>query len=189
VTSAHEHERAAGPYSVEFLHWACGNYPSGRARLASAHGALGTEGQPPENQWPYDVSRDETLPTYVPPRSVVGPFVHGALRVRGSTIPALQAQLEAGRWPVLVLRVTNALLSAVGGIVGPDGPGVHKHAVLAVGVAQYTGVSAMGPVQPQERLLCVRNSWGTSWGTDGYALVTETALDQCRVGALILQAR
>lgn len=32
-----------------------------------------------------------------------------------------------------------------------------------------------------ERLLCVRNSWGSGWGAEGHKLITEAALHECHI--------
>jgi hypothetical protein len=35
--------------------------------------------------------------------------------------------------------------------------------------------------------VCVRNSWGSTWGRNGHALITETAWSACTMYALVVQ--
>lgn len=186
LTAAHEFTVADGPFSVEYLHWSSGSYAGGRGTVLAAARALRSDGQPDQTQWPYLDSNDDDHPDYLPPSTVAGPFAKAAVRLSHVDIDALTADLAAGRLPVVALRVTDAFVGAAGGVVGPDGTGSDGHAVAAVGVARYVGTRDLGVVHPNERLVCVRNSWGQRWGVDGYALMTEAALSECAIGALVV---
>jgi len=129
---------------------------------------------------------DDAFPGYLPPSTVVGPFSTAALRLSQIDVDIFSAELSSGYLPVIALRVTDAFLAAAGGVIREDGPGSDGHAVAAVGIAQYAGPQGLGGVLPGERLVCLRNSWGRGWGVDGYALITETALHECAVGALVV---
>lgn len=184
ATAAHEAHVLDG-LSVEFLHWACDPPPGGRGTIAGLASALGNKGQPPADQWPYDASIDDRAPTYAPPSSVTGPFSAAAIRFIDVTPESLVAELVDGRLPVAGLRVTPAFLAARGGIVHGSDTGTDGHAITVVGIAETT--HAVGTIPTGERLVCVRNSWGPTWGSAGLALVTRTAWVACTLLALVLE--
>jgi hypothetical protein len=186
LTAAHEFTVSDGPFSVEYLHWNSGHYPGGRGTVLAAARALRSEGQPGEVQWPYLDRNDDADPAYAPPSMLTGPFCKAVVRLSRVDVDTLIADLGSDRLPVVALRVTDALLAARGGVVGEDGPGSDGHAVAVVGVAQYLGTKDLGSVRPNDRLVCVRNSWGSGWGVDGYALMTEAALTACALGSFVI---
>lgn len=54
LSTSHHHIAGLEEFpSVEYLHWASGNYAPGRGRVSSAAEAIRLDGQPPESQWPY----------------------------------------------------------------------------------------------------------------------------------------
>lgn len=184
ATAAHEksvHEQL----SVEYLHWACDPPSGGRGTIPALTSALRSKGQPSESQWAYDDLIDEKAPGYAPPSTVVGPFWRANLR-RISTGPSdLASELNAGRFPVAAIRVTRAFVKAEKGVVHGSDPGTDGHAVTIVGVAELT--RNLGSLSVGERLICARNSWGTSWGTGGLALISETAWHACVMLAFVLE--
>jgi hypothetical protein len=186
MTAAHEFNLNIGELSVEYLHWGSGNRPGGRGSVRGADESLRSDGQPPESQWPHLTACDEGSPAYQPPASVTGPFQRASVQIVGIDVDSIVATINSGSVPVIAMRVTDAFLAASGGVVFPDGPGNDGHAVVAAGVAQYNGTQSIGSLQAGERLVCVRNSWSSSWGVDGYALLTESALAQCGLGAFTI---
>jgi C1A family cysteine protease len=98
---------------------------------------------------------------------------------------SLAAELNAGLIPVAAVRVTPSFLHALGGVVDGSHRGSDGHAVGVVGVAQFE--QPLGNLQAGELAVCVRNSWGTTWGRNGYALITETAWSACVMYALVVQ--
>lgn len=183
ITAAHEFSVADGPFSVEYLHWSSGQYPGGRGTVRAAAEALRLDGQPEDSQWTYSDDNDDTLPGYLPPSTVIGPFSKATIRLSNVNVDTLIGDLVSDRLPVVALRVTDAFMMAKGGVIGPDGPGADGHAVAAV---QYTGSEDLGAVRPSDRLVCLRNSWGQRWGIDGYALITEAALSECAIGSFLV---
>lgn|GEM_PF-1731383 len=178
MTSSHEQATDVS-LSAEYLHWASGQYPGGRGNPSAAGMAIHRDGQPAEEQWPYVTDTDETGSGYSPSPVVAGPFTKRRADRYLHDFDAMIAELRLGRWPILGLRITDAFVNAAGGVVLPDGSGRAGHAVLVVGAARVKGRSLEPHLRDGERLLCVRNSWGTVWGRDGYALMTETALGDC----------
>ena len=191
MTGAHEHAVESSANSrylcAEYLHWASGNYPGGRGTPDAASRALRADGQPPAEQWPYAESTDDADVGYAPPAHVVGPFARRNTVSQPVGFDDLVAALRAERWPVLGLRVTDAFAAPGSGIVLPDGAGRAGHAVLLVGAARLNGDTLAPHLTDGDRLLCVRNSWGSGWGQDGHKLITETAIAQTLITALVLE--
>jgi hypothetical protein len=185
ATTANE-VRGSDRLSVEYLHWACGLPPNKRGTAKGLRMALNTKGQPLESQWPYSESTDDSAADYSPPASVTGPYYSAIVR-RIRTDPATLADsLAAGQLPVVGLRITRAFLYASGGIVHTSDAGTDGHAVTVVGIAET--LRAVGSVPGRERLICIRNSWGGSWGVAGHALVTNTAWSACAILGLVLES-
>jgi len=184
TTTAHEHHRASS-LSIEYLHWACGPPPRGRGTRPGLRRALRNAGQPPTDQWPYDPSIDDTAATYQPPSTVTGPFSNADARSVNYHPHNLAAELHAGLIPVVAMRITPAFLLARGGVVHGNHRGSDGHAVTVVGVAQVE--RPLGNLPAGELAVCVRNSWGATWGRNGYALVTETTWSACVMYALVVQ--
>lgn len=191
MTGAHEHaiESSAnsGYLCAEYLHWASGSYPGGRGNPGAATAALCADGQPPADQWPYTETTDDAGTSYAPPTQVVGPFARRNVATQVLDFDDLVKALRNGRWPILGLRVTNAFAAAGAGIVLPDGPGRAGHAVLLVGAARVVGDALNPHLSAGDHLLCVRNSWGGSWGNAGHKLIAETAIAQTLITALVLE--
>jgi hypothetical protein len=186
ITAAHEFTVSDGPFSVEYLHWSSGQYAGGRGTVLAAAEALRSDGQPEDTQWPYLDHNNDAHPGYLPPSTVRGPFSKATVRLSHVDVDSLIRDLTSDRLPVVALRVTDAFLAAKGGVISPDGRGADGHAVTAVGVAQYTGAQDLGVLHPNDRLVCLRNSWGQRWGIDGHALIGEAALSQCAIGSFVV---
>lgn len=185
ATTAHEHHRS-GSLSVEYLHWACGPPPRGRGTQPGLRHALRRTGQPPADQWPYDPSIDDTAASYQPPSTVTGPFSTADTRSVNHDPNSLAAEINAGSIPIAAVRVTPTFLRAPGGVVYGQHRGSDGHAVTVVGVARIE--QQLGNLPAGELVVCVRNSWGATWGRNGYALITETAWSACVMYALVVQS-
>jgi hypothetical protein len=187
ITAAHEFATGGSPLSVEFQHWNSGSYAGGRGNILAASMALKTEGQPPNSQWEYMTVCDERSPAYSPSSSVIGPFRKADADIGVLDVSSIISILQSNRLPIVALRITDAFLGAKGGVVERDGAGQDGHAVVAVGAAHLIGTEQVGTVKPGERLICLRNSWGTNWGVNGHCLMPETAIRECGLGIIGLQ--
>ena len=188
LSTAHHHIATLEHFpSVEYLHWASGNHPPGRGRIPAAVEAVSVDGQPPESQWPYRQDLNEFDPAYGPPPEACGPFVKASVRRCPTHIDRLERELLDGNCPVVGLRVTDEFLRASGGLITADGPGTDGHAVVITGLADYVGLDDLPGVARGSRLVCVRNSWGPTWGVGGDALMTQTAFDLAAIAGLVLE--
>lgn len=172
--------------SVEYLHWACGGTSTGRGSILSVREVLRVQGQPPDDQWPYDRMLPEDVASYCPPITASGPFELATIRLVTLEIDELEKELKKGGAPVLGLRITDSFLQNQGSIIHKKDPGSDGHAVSLVGIAE--AMIDVGVIAAGTRMLCLRNSWGVTWGAGGFALMTEDAWKACGVAAFVLEA-
>lgn len=177
TTAAHVAAQQVGHWlSEEFLFHSArqvdGLAPATDGTTASAIlKALASPGQPDETQWPYDPTSS------TPPRQAgqapvcAGPFFTWRAKRIDSSIAGIEGSLTATHPVVVVLRLSFGFSRPVNGFVRvavADPERQAQHAVLVVGLA--TSTSGGGD------FFLVRNSWGTSWGVNGYALVQKEYL-------------
>jgi len=166
ASAAHEHARRhPEALSPEALFRGCER----RDPLASALGttlavaleAVEVDGQCNEMAWPYgDVDPSDHNATYYRARVDT--------QTRDDLIEVVRTTLATGQSVLMTLRLTDAwhTVSKDGNIAGPSANDqlLGGHAVVAVGHDSR-----------RQRIL-IRNSWGTSWGDDGHAWLTEAYL-------------
>lgn len=177
VTSAHEFRQSVDTgnllnLSEEFLYWACkqiddNNVPG--TSFESARVSLRDTGQPLEEFWPYDEARSDADPvSYQPPAAALTAKQFKADLERGQITAEAAKELVAREQAVLVgLRLTPEFYQPVGGrIAEPTEPPtiLGGHAVVLVGYEDEP--------QSGKPFFVIRNSWGTSWGDDGYGYLT-----------------
>ena len=98
LTSAHEHATGSS-LTAEYLHWATGSHPGGRGNPRAAGVAWLPQGQPPHEQWPYSEATDDTIPSYGPANTVIGPFSRPrADRTLSDVDEVIE---EHGGWPLV----------------------------------------------------------------------------------------
>lgn len=168
VSSAHG-ELDGESKSVEFLHYTCRSKHLGTGAFESIADVLADEGQPPEDQWPYDPTIEDSLA--VPPATVVGPFAHAVVSMNAtSDTPRLISALQGGVMPIIGLVTTRRFMLLKRAILTEPDTHLNRHAVLLVGAAIYKGRDVPG-LTDGDTLMCVQNSWGRSWGVDGFGLI------------------
>lgn len=170
------HERATSlELSSEYLHWASANR-GGRGTIAGAAGALELDGQPPAEQWPFDLSIDDTLASYAPPPGVVGGYARATISHIANIDGVAQALVD-GSLVALALKTSPQWYTSRPRVINEGVPHVALHAVVALGVGILRD-----PLPPElvagERVIYLRNSWGPDWGVQGHALLTEKAFTE-----------
>ncbi len=125
--------------------------------MSSIRDGLVLDGQCNEAVWPYGPAGTTPRPPDLGP-------VYQASRgtVIAATLDEVRSSLKASRTVVVGLLMTNSFLYADRPIdYVSDTERTHFfHSVLAVGIDDAAG------------LLIVKNSWGTTWGDDGYGWLT-----------------
>lgn len=173
VTTAHELSRAAGPIeedlSEEALYWGCKQLDKVirvGTSFAAAKSALRRYGQPDEITWPYNPTRDETLPYRLPrgvrPGSTA--WCRASLKKVDHTVATLRSELASGRLVAIGVFLTRGFHRPVGNWVPEPTRGevtFGGHAVAVVGYDDDAPDSGRGGI-------LVRNSWGESWADNGY---------------------
>lgn len=169
ASSAHEHSlRRPDFLSVDFL-YGCGVRRSHKdmdrgISLHAAAEALEADGQPDEIHLPYSLDI-RTLPARI--ASVSAPTFRCRPTFRNATVSEVFALLDSGHSVVLALRISAAF----------HAPGVNA-TILTRNPDRDTGAHAVVALghgaRAQERFLLVRNSWGSGWGENGHAWVSES---------------
>lgn len=161
------------PLSCEFAFYnaqrRAGRSPTQGAVLDAMLDALRIDGQPVEAGWPYIDANPVQANTWLPPATIGDCFGRiGA--AGGGDLSGVRSALVDGH-PIVVLTMLSASFFApLDGIVD-ESPGERpepsqRHALVAVGMGKVLGMPAT----------LVRNSWGSNWGLDGHAWLTDRYL-------------
>lgn len=184
VTAAHELHRSTNAVgdedlSEEALYWGSKQIDTtvrGGTTFKAARDALRKWGQPIESVWPYDSSLDESDP-YRPPSGIKpgekGWYRIGIRKVR-CTVDSVRRELSSGRIVALGVLLTYGFYRPVANWIPAPTAGegsLGGHAVAIVGYDDAAG-------RPKQGGLLVRNSWGDSWGDQGYGWLPYSYVDQ-----------
>lgn len=165
VTALHEFAgRPAEDYadlSEEGLYWGCkqqdGNWQQGTV-FESARDALDNWGQPKEEDWPYDGTRDDSK-EYDPPPGALGStdWFRAELGSVDQALARLKELLSQTTIVAIGLGITRDFFTTDDGRIPEDSdPVTGLHAVVLVGYSD------------KEAAFIFRNSWGDDWGDAGY---------------------
>jgi hypothetical protein len=160
--------------SPEFLYQMAGSLipgwvPGEGLYVPQALRAAHKPGQPLETDFPYLPNDPCAVAAPTPP---AGKAMFSSKLVNTATATqAVIDSLHAGKVVGLVLSLTLEFLTPVAGVV-PFSPMALPHSLHAV---LATGWGSPGP--SGERHVLIRNSWGPSWGVNGYAWLPESFVD------------
>lgn len=191
VTALHEvaqklHNHLSLDLSEEALYWSCkridGNHDSGTSLLSSTL-ALASPGQPPENTWPYDGSRDDTNSQYLPPGGNLDP---NTCR-RASLVPMrfsksrIKRELASGHAIVAGIILSRGFVTTQTGWIPMPTSNKELIGGHAIAIVGYDTTVSQG-----ELTLIFRNSWGEEWGDSGYGYLPSAYLAQYGAGLAIV---
>ena len=173
------------PLSCEYLFYHAqlrsGRPPTDGALIGAMLAALEYNGQPEEQVWPYLSTLPSDLSQYKPPMSIVG--LHGRKSKQPRHDLDLILRTLNQKKPIIVRSTLTRQFfhpPSNGVVVHDDSDQVFpvpRHAVIAVGYGEYAS-------QP---VILIRNSWGPTWGMEGYIWLTEDYLRRHMYGLAILK--
>jgi hypothetical protein len=175
ASDAHAAVRAGWrPLSCEYAFYQAqrraGRPPNTGALLSAILEALRKDGQPEESGWPYLDATPTDVASWAPPDEVGKLFGRNSMIAMHSIDQVIQ-ELDHGRTIIVLMMLSRAFYQRnPQGVIDPppdEQPEPdRRHAVVAVGHGIIDG----------QRAVLVRNSWGPSWGDEGYGWLTERFL-------------
>ena len=171
------------PLSVEYIFYHAqkhsGSGPDTGCKACSLLKALECEGQPIESAWPYTSRIPDP---WEPPSSEFKTFKRVGTMAKTS-FESVISILDRGIPVVLILLLSKCFFEAGPNEIihdvesDPPNP-AQQHAVIAV---------AYGTIPGNEMAILVRNSWGKSWATRGYAWLSESFLKHRLISQITLE--
>jgi hypothetical protein len=187
LTEAHAAERTPHvSLSADYLYYhALQRMPSSHGdngvSLAAAIDALRVDGQSTEAGWPYSPVLPVNLSAWKPPHSLSVLFATGT--PQPPRVESICALLDQDCPTVIVFRPTERFYYAdQAGFLparSPDPELPQLHAIVALGY----GKASAG------RHICILNSWGPTWGQQGFAWLAEDYLALRLSSVTTLKAR
>lgn len=146
-------------------------HPDNGVTLGSMLETLREDGQPLEIIWPYLLSTPQDLTQWRPPREV-GRLFRRASTIKSNSIDNIINWLDAGVPTIMTFCLSEDFFSNwdIHGVIAlnraPDY--AIRHAAIAVGYG----------TRDNKGLILIRNSWGSDWGIDGHAWISEKYLER-----------
>lgn len=138
---------------------------------AGAYGSDGvtvltTQGVCPESLWPYDINEFAVKPSAADYAEALTNKMTGAVTIADGDLAGIKSSIASG-YPVAFgftcyEGLESAAAAATGVVPDPSGSSIGGHEVLLVG---YDDAS---------QRFKFRNSWGSSWGVNGYGTISYT---------------
>ena len=136
--------------------------------------ALKNDGQPTENEHPYDYQA--TTPKI--PLTNFSNLFHCMNDSTGLSVDDIFNQLNLGLPIILGINLSHSCFSPTYPyVIAEDGDNLGGHAVIAVG---------SGELDCGTRCILIRNSWGLAWGEKGHSWLTENYLSNRLITSLTL---
>jgi hypothetical protein len=147
-----------------------GRKPTDGATLPAILQAIREDGQPAETGWPYLSDTPTDAATWLPPSSATPVFRRAGQGATGD-VSAIIAELNQSKPVITLMRLSASFFRVPTDGIIDEAPGEKpdlnmRHAVIALGHG----------TRGTERVVLVRNSWGTRWGQQGYAWITDRFL-------------
>lgn len=147
-----------------------GRTPAEGATLPAMLQAIREDGQPAETGWPYLADTPADAATWIPPASATPVFRRAGQGTTGD-VSAIITELNKSKPVITLMRLSASFFRVPADGVIDEAPGekpdLHmRHAVIALGHG----------IHGADRVVLVRNSWGSRWGQQGYAWITEKFL-------------
>lgn len=175
--NAHHHD-VSEEFSVDYLcHHAAKNTPGWAGEgfeLDVMFSVVLHEGQPLEHLYPY--TQDNPLAPLVAPPTDLRPLFKVNVKNDIYGFDEIITLIDNGITVGIAIAVTPSLYRPVNGVVNHDVNALVDtyHAMIATGYGENYSSA--------ERYLKVRNSWGSSWGLEGYAWLPQSFLDLHLIG-------
>jgi hypothetical protein len=161
------------PLSCEYAYYhavrRCKGDPHVGSTVEGMVATLRDDGQPHEAAWPYLAVLPANLADWHPPARV-GPLFRRAGRRSRLCVENILQCFGRGIPVVIAMTLSGAFYLPDGeGVIAADEPvdPTRRHAVAGVGWGMHGG----------DRLVLARNSWGTGWGVEGHAWISERYLE------------
>ena len=186
ISDAHAALRESwDPLSCEYVFYHAqrrsGRSPKDGAVLKDMLATLKSDGQPQEHGWPYLQKLPSDLSKYHPPDSV-GEIYGREAAQPGHHLDIIRGTLDQKTPAIVLSTLTHQFFKppSDGVVVHDDLDQVFpapRHAVIAVGYGEYA----------RQPVILIRNSWGPSWGMEGYIWLTEDYLRRHMYGLAVLE--